>query len=208
MSGRLIISSKKTYCPWKPENVEKVLKDEAEHKRKEEAAVRDESATTRKMLLEKRMETQKGHFNLFSPEEQAVIGSSAETAQKVKPGIMPVYLDTSSKQKKPFYLNSKAFVGGSQAQRSIDTQRKRAMDPMQEFGSQSNKACEPLGVGNSKFHQLCRQERKHKKRRKEKKSRKSSKSREESASPSFAELRERRLKREKAEKDRQERLFG
>ena len=28
MSGRLIITTKKTYCPWRPENVERILRDE------------------------------------------------------------------------------------------------------------------------------------------------------------------------------------
>eukprot|EP00566_Odontella_aurita_P032408 CAMPEP_0113587434 /NCGR_PEP_ID=MMETSP0015_2-20120614/34900_1 /TAXON_ID=2838 /ORGANISM="Odontella" /LENGTH=56 /DNA_ID=CAMNT_0000493081 /DNA_START=44 /DNA_END=211 /DNA_ORIENTATION=- /assembly_acc=CAM_ASM_000160 len=44
MSGRLIITGKKSYCPWRPENVERVLADE---RRERERLQREEERDSR-----------------------------------------------------------------------------------------------------------------------------------------------------------------
>lgn len=71
MSGRLTILPKKTYCPWKPENVERVLRDERlERERQQAAAVRslgDEDDARRR----RRRYDEGGHINLFPEAKDA-----------------------------------------------------------------------------------------------------------------------------------------
>jgi hypothetical protein len=51
MSGRLIILPKKSYCPWKPENVQRVLRDEARHRQQESQQALQEGRKTRQLAL-------------------------------------------------------------------------------------------------------------------------------------------------------------
>ena len=54
MSGRLIILPKKSYCPWNPSNVERVLRDEREHaesQEREASQQKQESSRARLQLL-------------------------------------------------------------------------------------------------------------------------------------------------------------
>ncbi|KAG7354511.1 hypothetical protein IV203_003867 [Nitzschia inconspicua] len=80
MSGRLIILSKKSYCPWNPKNLERVERDEKEHREQQERNAKQQSneeAQTRLKRLRKRSRGDGGHndstqerFNLFEKEEQ------------------------------------------------------------------------------------------------------------------------------------------
>ena len=75
MSGRLIILPKKSYCPWNPENVERVLRDEREHAEKiEQEAKKQKAAESRKRLNALKNggsdEASLEHVNLFQKEEE------------------------------------------------------------------------------------------------------------------------------------------
>ena len=75
MSGRLIILPKKSYCPWNPENVERVLRDEREHAEKiEQEAKKQKEAESRKRLNALKNggsdEASLQHVNLFQKEEE------------------------------------------------------------------------------------------------------------------------------------------
>eukprot|EP00562_Extubocellulus_spinifer_P012957 CAMPEP_0178553428 /NCGR_PEP_ID=MMETSP0697-20121206/7809_1 /TAXON_ID=265572 /ORGANISM="Extubocellulus spinifer, Strain CCMP396" /LENGTH=410 /DNA_ID=CAMNT_0020186339 /DNA_START=104 /DNA_END=1336 /DNA_ORIENTATION=+ len=66
MSGRLIILPKKSYAPWKPENVERVLRDERlerERVEREEAARLGSESVARIQLLKKKKSKAKGNVN-------------------------------------------------------------------------------------------------------------------------------------------------
>lgn len=87
MSGRLVILPKKSYCPWKPENVQRVLRDEAQHERQVAQHERQaESRARREALVHHALESNllqrqsphrkdddysPRHINLFEAEEQA-----------------------------------------------------------------------------------------------------------------------------------------
>jgi len=89
MSGRLTILPKKTYCPWKPENIERVLRDE----RLERERIEKESSDVAKHKQQQRLQhdrsrrdgngddikssdieessKERGHINLFPEAKQA-----------------------------------------------------------------------------------------------------------------------------------------
>lgn len=127
MSGRLIITTKKTYCPWNQQNVERVLRDERlERERIERETVAEKSAALAKRrgepdnLESESSRTLTRHINLFPEAEEAElrlaqgIGFGASTTTKnaeKKDGIMPVPLggEEASNRKSghlPFYLQS------------------------------------------------------------------------------------------------------
>ena len=51
MSGRLIILPKKSYCPWAPQNIERVLRDEKQHAEEEKRRQQSESSKVRIQAL-------------------------------------------------------------------------------------------------------------------------------------------------------------
>ena len=66
MSGRLTILPKKTYCPWKPENVERVLRDERlERERLEREGARSRADDDDRGRRRRPREDDDGHINLF-----------------------------------------------------------------------------------------------------------------------------------------------
>jgi len=82
MSGRLTILPKKTYCPWKPENIERVLRDE----RLERERIEKESVANTRHKQQQRLQhregrdansneesnnNEKGHINLFPEAKEA-----------------------------------------------------------------------------------------------------------------------------------------
>ena len=76
MSGRLVILPKKTYCPWKPENIERVLRDERlerERLEKERKRSTDNDEDLRRPRGEERTTTRndEGHINLFPEAKDA-----------------------------------------------------------------------------------------------------------------------------------------
>lgn len=197
MSGRLIISSKKSYCPWKPENVERVLRDEARHERNEQEQQRRESS---RALLS----TKQQHVNFFAEEERKETEALLERENKLGKAIMPVYLDTAAAQSKnsqPFYLRDNPF---EQTREIKDEKLKSEMDPMQAFTKRDTVRSKPSStalrvqreVNDSSLADAPRRTKKSK-NHKRKESRKHSVS-------TMEKLRTRRLERERKERSRQE----
>jgi hypothetical protein len=142
MSGRLIILPKKTYCPWKPENVERVLRDERlERQRIEEKEAEARELESRQRLAQlkgaggadssssSQQQEQQGHVNLFEPQEQAAMEASlAKEIKKEPKGIMPVRLDSvvvETNHDRPFYIRDSVARN--------DGKLKARMDPMKAF---------------------------------------------------------------------------
>ena len=118
MSGRLIITTKKTYCPWNPQNVERVLRDERlerERLEREEKAVADVVVGSRRRRkagdgggddddangIDGEDATQeRGHMNLFPEAKEAELrlaqgrGSTKNGSDDKKNGVgvLPVTL--------------------------------------------------------------------------------------------------------------------
>ncbi|KAL3786684.1 hypothetical protein HJC23_002773 [Cyclotella cryptica] len=123
MSGRLIITTKKTYCPWNPANVERVLRDERlERERIEREAQHANEATKQQRRGDETRGNQdlQGHINLFPEAEEAELrlaqggGRSTKSVhgeKQVNGGVMPVPLggEEASNRKAgrvPFYMRS------------------------------------------------------------------------------------------------------
>jgi hypothetical protein len=127
MSGRLIITTKKTYCPWNPANVERVLRDERlERERIERQQQREQRSTEG----EETTQQQDGHINLFPEAREAEIrlaqkggliaannnnnNNSDDADKKRHSGILPVPLggEESINRKRgnvPFYLQTSSL---------------------------------------------------------------------------------------------------
>jgi len=103
MSGRLTILPKKTYCPWKPENIERVLRDErlereriekesadvAKHKQQQQRLQRQDGTKrdgNRKdgddTIEEESSSKEKGHINLFPEAKEAELQLTHGTQQQ------------------------------------------------------------------------------------------------------------------------------
>lgn len=159
MSGRLVISGKKSYTPWNQKNIERVLRDEriakekgeadAEQKRQREGNLRISSLKKRLKLDslsegsgndDKSSIPQLQHFNLFEYEELAHKSDAIMNQEKKKDGIMPVYLvakDVGEISENDFYKRS------TRIQIDLDDKMKRNLDPMRRFckdKSSKNKA--------------------------------------------------------------------
>ena len=121
MSGRLTILPKKTYCPWKPENVERVLRDE----RLERERIEKEKDNTRRgaSTVQNAHATDNGHINLFPEAKEAELrlaNGGGATKNEIAPhrnandtlsGVLPIPLggDESTNRKLgnvPFYMNT------------------------------------------------------------------------------------------------------
>jgi hypothetical protein len=121
MSGRLVILPKKSYCPWNPQNVERVLRDERlerERQQQEEAAITRQPSQRRpwQQLQQELTSTnntptsataihrdanttantdESQHYNLFAAEEMAMLEGAVTAGPKLPrlpPGIMAVPL--------------------------------------------------------------------------------------------------------------------
>ena len=127
MSGRLIITTKKTYCPWSQQNVERVLRDERlerERIEREAKAEKDAAIARRRGQLddENGVDEPQGHINLFPEAEEAELKLSRGIDTKVENhtrGILPVLLggDEASNRKSghlPFYLQSHETASNAQ----------------------------------------------------------------------------------------------
>jgi hypothetical protein len=135
MSGRLTILPKKTYCPWKPENVERVLRDERldrQDRERQQARLHQEESRARWRALKGDCKNEE-HFNLFQSNEeyireQGTHNKSSKTTMKI-----PTTTTTLGEltRKRPCYLQV-----GSKTHDTLDLndmKRKDAMDPMQQF---------------------------------------------------------------------------
>jgi hypothetical protein len=120
MSGRLVILPKKTYCPWKPENVERVLRDERlERERLERETKQNQSQST--VTLVRRSGTNNnnnddGHINLFPEAKDAELNLVRGTNKKTISSAAVDYIpdaplggDEAMRRKSgivPFYMRS------------------------------------------------------------------------------------------------------
>ncbi|KAL7524903.1 hypothetical protein ACHAWF_001129 [Thalassiosira exigua] len=122
MSGRLTILPKKSYCPWNPENVERVLRDERlererlEKDQNEKARAEDERRRRRREGEDGT--TTDGHVNLFPEAKDAELRlarglapkpGGASTIRTEGSGVLPVPLggEEAAKRKMgavPFYM--------------------------------------------------------------------------------------------------------
>jgi hypothetical protein len=79
MSSRLIILPKKSYCPWKPENVQRVLRDQEQHRRETDDATQADERRARREALsqqhEQRLRRNRGDAGGTSDEAGGVAGS-------------------------------------------------------------------------------------------------------------------------------------
>jgi hypothetical protein len=153
MSGRLIITNKKSYTPWNAKNTERVLRDQRiERERAEKEELKAEEKRNRERILfmkkqkygkhlnaatetaeeDKHVESLR-HVNLFEEEEknqmQNILGSKEK---KVCTGIMPVFLSNSKQadqddERRNFYQRRNVLSA------EVDDNLKNAMDPMRYF---------------------------------------------------------------------------
>ena len=123
MSGRLIITTKKTYCPWSQQNVERVLRDERlerERIEREARSQKDAAAAARRREIHGDAkiadDTVRKHVNLFPEAEEAELrlangGTAAAAITKKQQGVMPVPLGGEEATNKklgrlPFYMQT------------------------------------------------------------------------------------------------------
>ena len=116
MSGRLIITTKKSYCPWSSSNVERVLRDERlERERLEKQQQNEENQSSKRHHLED-VEPQ-GHINLFPEAREAEIrlahGTTNDVEKKNCSGILPLplggdELNDRKRKKVPFYMQTQS----------------------------------------------------------------------------------------------------
>lgn len=122
MSGRLIILPKKSYCPWKPENIERVLRDERldREQRQHEHDVETKASSQRKLselrsgssgvysggeslpsLTSTEQQQQQQHIHLFENAKQDLLDKvhgkttlecNNDSKKRRRTGIMPVML--------------------------------------------------------------------------------------------------------------------
>ena len=163
MSGRLILLPKKSYTPWNPANVERVLRDERLDKERQEKERQQEQsrlAQSRIETLKQRKNQKKNgdesqttqpeeeeeeeenfqHVNLFEKEEQAQMNRiETVVTESMKP------LKTSQHETR-VYLGASVSKNPSQIRthqgREISIQSqdriKREMDPMSQFLTHSS----------------------------------------------------------------------
>ena len=155
MSGRLIILPKKSYCPWKPENVERVLADECLAKEKlrtknEQCENELQIKTRLNSLRATKDELETKRFNLFEDEQGQYLKQCTEGQEKTaeNTGVLPVVLGATELKyrggNRPFY----AWGRERQAELSEkEEKRKDQMDPMQPHKKRrSNTAVKDSGA--------------------------------------------------------------
>jgi len=131
MSGRLTILPKKTYCPWKPENVERVLRDERLERERQQAATSQSLGDVDDARRRRRRYDDGGHLNLFPEAKDAELrvisggrvnehksksssSSSSTAAVEVLPPA-PLGGDEAAKRKSgdvPFYMRQSSELRG------------------------------------------------------------------------------------------------
>lgn len=146
MSGRLIISGKKSYTPWNAKNVERVLRDEraakeretneAEKRRQREGELR--ISTLKRLrsngddshlnIREEKSPSELKHVNLFEDEEVAQRHLSSK--KDAKAGIMPVFLVSKSDNSSS---TDEFYKRKSNTRLDIDERIKEKNDPMRYF---------------------------------------------------------------------------
>ena len=133
MSGRLIILPKKSYCPWNPDNVARVERDEAAHRQDQERRLSRPSQSTRRIMAVQQQQQSdvkepRHHVNLFQIEQdEATAAATRETAKSAKSKLqeIPFYMQPASK--------AKAAAVGDDDKQEHDCQRKASLDPAMSF---------------------------------------------------------------------------
>jgi hypothetical protein len=125
MSGRLTILPKKTYCPWKPENVERVLRDERLERERQQAALARSLGDEDDARRRRRRYDEGGHINLFPEAKDAELrlisggrgnenkSKSSSSAAEVLPPA-PLGGDEAARRKSgdvPFYMRQSSDGG-------------------------------------------------------------------------------------------------
>lgn len=141
--GGLNLLPKKSYCPWKPENIERVLRDEQkllleqeQQKQKEKGQRLDK--IRRKGQQQQDDTTNNGHINLFQSEEEEFLKQKIMGNQpKQQSGIKPVSLGQSELKIRgdnaPFYLKKSTSAVESKELSSKEVKLKASMDPMKDY---------------------------------------------------------------------------
>lgn len=195
--GRLVILPKKSYCPWKPENVERVLRDERlekEQRSEQKISRPDQIRQYQEEATDKKKEPER--FRLFQREEDEHLNKVATVVgtEKKKVGIMPVMLgqtEIKMKTKLPFYLK-KPDAKPPDAASNAELKRKDRLDPMIEFAAKRR----------SVKHRPERTVDDHKKKKKKKKDKRKHHSKHDSKRDMIDELRRKRREREAKEAQR------
>ncbi len=135
MSGRLIITTKKSYCPWNAANVERVLRDERLERERLERQQSEEHQSLKRQHEHEEGEVQ-GHINLFPEAREAEIrlthGSTDDIERKSSNnGVMPVPLGGDELNyrkigKVPFYMRAQSQSEQHSAYRGIHENRSGA----------------------------------------------------------------------------------
>jgi hypothetical protein len=145
MSGRLVLLPKKSYTPWNPKNVERVLKDEAlarEEQEKEVRAIREiESRNRLKELKGSEDGERQKHVNLFEREENDVVMEKKRRLQheeeegtKRQPSSR-VYLHRTNDKNRvvPFYMTAQSQQQQYGLSATPDRNNMSFHDPMKRF---------------------------------------------------------------------------
>lgn len=117
MSGRLIITTKKTYCPWNAANVERVLRDERLERERLERQQSEENQSLKRQHEHEEGEPQ-GHINLFPEAREAEIRLTHGATDGIEKknsnnGVLPVplggdELNNRKNGKVPFYMRAQS----------------------------------------------------------------------------------------------------
>ena len=237
MSGRLKILGKKSYCPWKADNLARVRRDEKEQReRQQQEQEREETAVREKRwdtLGQQSSARAQSHVNLFEKEEQdaVLLKTAPEKSQKKTRG------DRGVSDEVPFYLKKEPFASGERDDKLEYQERKRRkkLDPMSRYhpDQYERKAEESIcsDQGHRKKQGRRRQTKrssssdnnssgdeeddsnksrrgKRRRRKHEKKRKDKKRERQSTSSTWMQELRQKRIERERQEKERQLQLIG
>ena len=200
MSGRLIILPKKNYCPWNPQNLERVLRDERlekerierqtqqEEKRIKEEKIRNKKFQKNAAVGQKEVdaecsegskgsnsEQQQQHVNLFEKEE---LESQRDTTVQSTTSTRD---DTANAGIMPIYLTDRIsqeckkqevpfYIKKDRLSSRKDEQLKRNMDPMREFHFNDTIGTDDVSTKQGKDQKRIKKHRKRDGREKERKS--------------------------------------
>eukprot|EP00984_Skeletonema_dohrnii_P030278 scaffold21663_cov148-Skeletonema_dohrnii-CCMP3373.AAC.1 len=163
LSGRLIITTKKSYCPWNAANVERVLRDERlERERLVRQQQQSEENQSHHTHLEKR--EPQGHINLFPEAREAEIRLTQVNTNDVekndsngilnvplggdesnnrKNGKVPFYMQAQSQQEETYDKSSylgirRSRSGAAPADKITDTLMRDQFTSREEYRKQKN----------------------------------------------------------------------
>lgn len=132
MSGRLIITTKKSYCPWNAANVERVLRDERLERERLEKQQSEDNQSLQQQHEHEEGEPQ-GHINLFPEAREAEIRLTPGATDNIDKknsnnGVLPVPLGGDESNnckigKLPFYMQARSQSKQQQKYHDISAYR-------------------------------------------------------------------------------------